>query len=146
VAQTGQVTPVFSLESCRVARQTNGGARGDARNEQRAGDLAVSAGWTANSPLGIMPNPNPLPKNRRELARAIFAQCDPVALGRRLLESAEDRGASTQLRALEMFTEWAYGNSDSDDASGPTRVIWDLPRRSNEAGSTQAESSERGEK
>lgn len=71
----------------------------------------------------------PIPQNRRELALAIFAQCDPVALGCAVLENGDDRGASVRLRGLEMFTEWAYGKEDAEAEPGPTRVIWDLPRR-----------------
>jgi hypothetical protein len=70
----------------------------------------------------------PIPQNRRELALAIFAQCDPVALGRGVLENGDDRGASVRLRGLEMFTEWAYGKEEAAEPV-PTRVIWDLPRR-----------------
>ncbi len=71
----------------------------------------------------------PIPQNRRELALAIFAQCDPVALGRAILQNGDDRGASVRLRGLEMFTEWAYGKEDAEAEPAPTRVIWDLPRR-----------------
>ena len=60
---------------------------------------------------------------------AIFAQCDPVALGRRGVENNDDRNADELLRALEMFTEWAYGKDDTEADPAPTRVIWDLPRR-----------------
>lgn len=71
----------------------------------------------------------PIPQNRRELALAIFAQCDPVALGCAVLENGDDRGASVRLRGLEMFTDWAYGKEDAEAEPAPTRVIWDLPRR-----------------
>ncbi len=71
----------------------------------------------------------PTPQSRRELALAIFAQCDPVALGCAVLENGDDRGASVRLRGLEMFTEWAYGKEDAEAEPAPTRVIWDLPRR-----------------
>jgi len=71
----------------------------------------------------------PIPQNRRELALAIFAQCDPVALGRALLENGEDRSASVRLRSLEMFTEWAYDEGEREASPAPTRLIWDLPRR-----------------
>ena len=71
----------------------------------------------------------PIPQNRRELALAIFAQCDPVALGCAILQNGDDRGASVRLRGLEMFTEWAYGKEDTEAEPAPTRVIWDLPRR-----------------
>jgi hypothetical protein len=116
----------------------------DLIEEKRGGGLAGTGEQAMTAPS--TPKAKPLPGNRRELAQAIFAQCDPVALGRRLLESAEDRGASTQLRALEMFTEWAYGSSDSDEESGPTRVIWDLPRHRNEGGNADTARSEGGEK
>jgi len=71
----------------------------------------------------------PIPQNRRELALAIFAQCDPVALGVEVIENNDDRNPTTLLRALETFTEWAYGKEEAKAEAAPTRVIWDLPRR-----------------
>ena len=91
----------------------------------------------------------PIPQNRRELALAIFAQCDPVALGRSILQNGDDRGASVRLRGLEMFTEWAYGKEDAEAEPAPTRVIWDLPRRGERrdgAGSAGSEPAGGGER
>lgn len=91
----------------------------------------------------------PIPQSRRELALAIFAQCDPVALGRALLQNGEDRGASVRLRSLEMFTEWAYGKGEPEAAPTRTRVIWDLPRRGesrDEGNGLEPESAEGGQK
>jgi len=91
----------------------------------------------------------PLPPNRRELALAIFAQCDPVALGCAILQNGEDRGASVRLRGLEMFTEWVYGKEDAEEEPGPTRLIWDLPRRGegrDGAGSVDSEPAGGGER
>ena len=86
---------------------------------------------------------HPIPQDRHELALAIFAQCNPVALGCAILQNGEDRGASVRLRALEMFTDWAYGK-DEDPDPGPTRVIWDLPRRGDGASGEDSESAEGG--
>ena len=86
----------------------------------------------------------PIPQNRRELALAIFAQCDPVALGRAILQNGDDRGASVRLRGLEMFTEWAYGKEDAEEEEPePTRVIWDLPRRGERCDGASGADSER---
>lgn len=87
----------------------------------------------------------PLPPNRRELALAIFAQCDPVALGCAILQNGEDRGASVRLRGLEMFTEWVYGKEDEEEDPEPTRLIWDLPRRGERGEGSISADSERAE-
>ena len=96
------------------------GVRGDdhaSGSAGRGGDVRAAARARA------------IPQTRRELALAIFAQCDPVALGCAVLENGDDRGASVRLRGLEMFTEWAYGKEEAEAERAPTRVIWDLPRR-----------------
>lgn len=87
----------------------------------------------------------PIPQNRRELALAIFAQCDPVAVGRAILQNGDERGASVRLRGLEMFTEWAYGKEDAEAEPAPTRVIWDLPRRGERRDGASGTDSERAE-
>jgi hypothetical protein len=91
----------------------------------------------------------PIPQNRRELALAIFAQCDPVALGVEVIENNDDRNPTTLLRALETFAEWAYGKEDAEAERAPTRVIWDLPRRGERrdgAGSAGSEPAGGGER
>jgi hypothetical protein len=63
----------------------------------------------------------------RELGRAILAACDPVEVGRKLLESKSE---SVKARALEMIAGWAYGtakpNAGSEECPG-VHIIWDLP-------------------
>ena len=98
------------------------GVRGDAH-------ASGSEGRNGGGGDGQVAKAQPIPQSRRELALAIFAQCDPVALGRAILQNGDDRGASVRLRGLEMFTEWAYGKEDVEAEPAPTRVIWDLPRR-----------------
>jgi hypothetical protein len=106
------------------------GIRGD---DDASGSEGRNGSGAANVPGsggdGRVAKAQPIPQNRRELALAIFAQCDPVALGRAILQNGDDRGASVRLRGLEMFTEWAYGKEDAEAEPAPTRVIWDLPRR-----------------
>lgn len=87
----------------------------------------------------------PIPQNRRELALAIFAPCDPVALGVEVIENNDDRNPTTLLRALETFTEWAYGKGDAEAEPAPTRVIWDLPRRGERRDGASSADSERAE-
>lgn len=87
----------------------------------------------------------PIPEDRRELALAIFAQCDPVALGCAILQNGDERGASVRLRGLEMFTEWAYGKEGAQEEPGPTRLIWDLPRRGERRDAASNVDSERAE-
>jgi len=111
------------------------GVRGDdyaSMSEGRGGD-------------GQAATAQPVPQNRRELALAIFAKCDPVALGRAILQNGDDRGASVRLRGLEMFTEWAYGKEDAEAEPAPTRVIWDLPRRGERRDGASSADSERAE-
>jgi len=118
------------------------GVRGDDHASAREG-LGRSGGD------GQAATAEPVPQSRRELALAIFAQCDPVALGRAILQNGDDRGASVRLRGLEMFTEWAYGKEDAEADPAPTRVIWDLPRRGERrdgASSADSESAGGGER
>jgi hypothetical protein len=66
------------------------------------------------------------PSNHRELGRAILAACDPVAVGRALLESESE---SVRARALEVIAGWAYGAAKpaASPAKDPgVRIIWDL--------------------
>jgi hypothetical protein len=99
------------------AGRDEGGAANAANAAGRGGDVRAAA------------KARPIPQNRRELALAIFAQCDPVALGVEIVENNDDRNPTTLLRALETFAEWAYGKEDAEPEPAPTRVIWDLPRQ-----------------
>jgi hypothetical protein len=79
---------------------------------------------------------SPPPQNHRELAEAIFAECDPVTTGRKLLEHADERGSSVRARMFEMLADWLYGPppgaAKSDASAGREaarpRIIWDMPR------------------
>ena len=70
------------------------------------------------------------PRNHRELAQAIFAQCDPVQLGRELLESDSDRGASVKARVWETLVNFAFGQPATASRASATpprvRVVWNL--------------------
>ena len=70
--------------------------------------------------------PESAPSSHRELGRAILAGCDPVELGRKLLESKSE---SVRERALELITGWAYGApkpaANGDKAPG-VHIVWDL--------------------
>lgn len=118
---------------------------GDASVNERRGVAASVRGRGSDGPTATA---KATPQNRCELALAIFAQCDPVALGCAVLENGDDRGASVRLRGLEMFTEWAYGKGDSEATPAPTRVIWDLPRRGErrDGANPASERSEGGER
>jgi hypothetical protein len=87
-----------------------------------------------------------VPKTYRELGMAILEACDPVALGCEILLSKDDRSATTKLRALEMFAEWAYSKPEEDNT--PMNLIWDLPlrRRASQPGEAGAENTTGGAK
>lgn len=81
---------------------------------------------------GIQPPPkttktHSIPRNHRELALAIFTACNPTALGCDVIEQSNNRGASTKLRALEMFADWAYGKPPTPERSERVCIIWDIP-------------------
>jgi hypothetical protein len=108
--------------------------------------LAVSA---SNGGIGMPPAPakvHVVPRNHCELALAIFAECDPAALGCEVLEKSDDRGAATKLRALETFADWAYGKPATGGTSGRVRIIWDIPLPAHKAINPDPETVEGGEK
>ena len=119
-----------------------GGDHASASEERGGGCAAKVVGRCRN---GEEAKARPIPQNRRELALAIFAQCDPVALGVEVIENNDDRNPTTLLRALETFTEWAYGKKDAEPEPVPTRVIWDLPRRGERRDGASSADSERAE-
>ena len=86
----------------------------------------------------------PIPQSHRELALAIFERCDPVAVGRDLIENGDEKGASVRLRGLEIFADWAYGKPASATNSSPARLVWDLPLRRDGAQNAETETSEGG--
>jgi hypothetical protein len=71
------------------------------------------------------------PRNHRELAQAIAAECNLVQVGRDLLESSSEKGASVRARMFETLANWQFG--PQRQASAPStgrpavRIIWDLP-------------------
>ena len=83
-------------------------------------------------PRPVMSTGTQTPRNHRELAQAIFAECNAVQVGRELLESGSERGAAVRARMFETLANWHFGKSNSA-AGGPpgrmadVRVIWDLP-------------------
>jgi len=77
------------------------------------------------------------PRNHRELAQAIFAQCDPVTVGKELLESGSERGGSVKARVWETLVEFLLGKPApaGGAASGANvRIVWDLPAPPHETG------------
>ena len=68
-------------------------------------------------------------RSHRELAEAIFSECDPVKVGRELLQSGSEKGASVRARVFETLANWQFGKAP-DSSAGQTRVrvIWSIPR------------------
>jgi hypothetical protein len=95
----------------------------DPRSESRAIELPDTA-----QPPAQQRSERPEPRNHRELAEAIFSECDPVKIGRELLESGNDKGASVRARVFEKLADWQFGKKPA--ASAPkrrVRVIWTIP-------------------
>lgn len=80
----------------------------------------------------------PMPRNHRELAEAIFAECDPVTVGRGLLEaSGSERGASIRARVWATLVDFLLGKTaPAGGAAAAPRVniVWDLPAPPHERG------------
>ena len=68
------------------------------------------------------------PRNHRELAEAIFAECNAVKVGRELLQSGSERGATVRARVFETLANWLFGKPGPPAGSSGVHVIWDLPR------------------
>ena len=70
-----------------------------------------------------------IPRDHQELAQAIFACCDPVEVGRKLLAGDDPRTAPLRARLLETLADWLYGKSAaaSSEGNGAEQMIWDLP-------------------
>jgi hypothetical protein len=79
-------------------------------------------------------NVHEIPRDHQELARAIFACCDPVEVGRKLLGSEDPRTAPLRARILETLADWLYGKpaAASGEANSAVQMIWDLPAPSHE--------------
>jgi hypothetical protein len=75
-----------------------------------------------------------IPRDHQELARAIFARCDPVEVARKLLGGEDPRTAPLRARLLETLADWLYGKpaAESGDANTALPMIWDLPAPSHE--------------
>lgn len=142
-----QLTLAFPPEDCVAATQSDGGNCGSERCGQQLGAIRKEG---SEAPL-TSAKPRSIPLSHRELALAIFAQCDPVALGVEVIENNDDRNPATMLRALETFADWAYGKLGSAApgpvaSPGPVRVIWDLPLRGDGGNNPAPEKLEGGEK
>jgi hypothetical protein len=80
-------------------------------------------------PASPAPAPAPDPRSHRELAKAIFAGCNAVEVGRELLQSGSERGATVRARMFETLANWQFGKpaAPAGGTTGAVRVIWDLP-------------------
>jgi hypothetical protein len=96
----------------------------DPRTEPHETNLPERANLRASSLA-----PRAEPRNHRELAEAIFAECDPVKIGRELLESGNDKGASVRARVFETLADWQFGQKpvSSTPARPRVRFIWTIP-------------------
>ena len=90
-------------------------------------DAAMPAEAIVLSPAQPVEAVAPEPRNHRELAQAIFAKCNPVEVGRELLESGSEKGASVRARVFETLANWQFGNTP-DEEPERVRIIWDVPR------------------
>ena len=77
------------------------------------------------------------PRNHRELAEAIFAECNAVQVGRELLESSSERGATVRARVFETLANWLFGKPGAAGGGSGVQVIWDVPRPPHESHQTQ---------
>ena len=72
-------------------------------------------------------------RSHRELAQAIFSGCDPVKVGRELLESGSEKGASVRARVFETLANWQFGAPartgapSSSSSTAGVRIIWNIP-------------------
>lgn len=66
------------------------------------------------------------PRNHRRLARAIFKECDMVAVGRELLKS---KNATVKARVWETLVHYTLGEfgPKSGASPAPREFIWDMP-------------------
>lgn len=120
--------------------------RKDCEGDGSTQRLAVSASKDAVEAPSAPVRAHLVPRNHCELALAIFARCDPAALGCDVIEKSNDRGAATKLRALETFADWAYGKPATGGTSGRVRIIWDIPLPAPKAINPDSERLEGGEK
>jgi hypothetical protein len=122
------------------------------KTEARAFDPAapLAAAVTDAAPSGapdvvaeLTPDPVPCatrprnakpPRNHRELAQAIFDQCDVVKVGRELLEASQERSANNTVRARvwETLVDFLFGKqppagAGNASSSPNVRIVWDLP-------------------
>jgi hypothetical protein len=71
------------------------------------------------------------PRNHRELAEAIFEECDAVAIGRELLGPNNERASNgVKARIWETLVDFLFGKlaTPGNTAAEPkVRIIWDLP-------------------
>ena len=120
--------------------------REDGEDGSGAQQAAISVRKEGSGALSSVAIGRPLPQSHRELALEIFAACDPVAVGRDVLEKAGDKCAATKLRALEIFAEWAYGKPSARESVARVTIIWDIPVPAYRAAGPERQNSEGGRK
>lgn len=100
-----------------------------ARRKGQNADLVPSAEASTTEAMVPGAGQRAEPRNHRELAEAIFAECDPVKIGRELLESGNDKGASVRARVFETLADWQFGQKPASSAPARPRVrfIWTIP-------------------
>jgi len=103
------------------------------RDTQQREDAEASPTETAALAAEGAPD---VPDSHQALAQAIFACCDPVEVGRKLLAGDDPRTAPLRARLLETLADWLYGKSAtaSSEGNGAAQMIWDLPGPSRERG------------
>ncbi len=89
---------------------------------------------SAAAPRATRPRNAKPPRNHRELAQAIFDECDVITVGRQLLEASPERTGNNTVRARvwETLVDFLFGKQPAAGAgnasSGPNvRIVWDLP-------------------
>jgi hypothetical protein len=115
---------------CRRRRRTAGCASRGKQPDDSANPAAVGAtDAIVLRPADPADASAPEPRNHRELAQAILAQCDAVKVGRELLESSSEKGASVRARVFETLVNWQFGKTGATPSiDRPNlRIIWDLP-------------------
>lgn len=111
-----------------MRKKTTSSGRGKRPPRRTSREIETTGLPTA---LAVSPPPRSEPRNHRELAQAIFAQCDPVQVGRELLSSSSEKGASVRARVFETLADWQFGaparTGASSSGAAAVRIIWNIP-------------------
>jgi len=85
----------------------------------------MSKNKTSADSIEITPRRAKKPRNQRELGQAVFAEVDPVAVARGLLNSESE---TVKVRTLETLVNWAFRSpaAESKDSGGQVQIVWDL--------------------